>query len=58
MTILGSKILCAIENEFFRLFLHLKLRRECEENCMKVGESKVSIGLQGSYKIMFSLDGH
>lgn len=54
---LGSKISNAPETESLAVsFTHLKLRREHEEDYMKVGESKVGIGLQGSY-IMCSLEG-
>lgn len=39
---------------FAACFVHLKLRRECKENDMEVGESKVGIGHVN--KVMWSLE--
>lgn len=42
----GSKILNALENKSFAVyFIHLRLRREPEEDYMEVGESKAGIRL-------------
>ena len=49
MTVLGSKISSARENESFVVSLiHLESRRESKEDYRKAGESKVGIGLQES----------
>lgn len=46
---LGSKIPNALKNNNVAAsFMHLKLRRGCNEGYMKVGESKVGTGLRNS----------
>lgn len=49
MAIPSSKISRTPENDSFAVSLiHLELRKESVEDYMKVGESKVAIGLQNS----------
>lgn len=45
----GSKLLSTVENNSCTVsFMHLRLRRKCKEDYVKVGGSKVGIGLQES----------